>query len=311
MPSRRAGFTLIELLVVISIIAILIALLLPAVQAAREAARRAQCVNNLKQIGIALNTYESALGSYPPGAIYYNLTDGGSNVCQGTHTSRSFGAFAFMLPQMEQANAFNSINFNLASSGDNGLWGGIPVGQINRTGLIVRVNSYVCPSDLPQDPNFKTDNPYSQTSYACSGGTWNVVAYISGPDCWQQDPGNGAFDDFTSYRPSNMVDGMSQTIFVGETSRFLNDPDPQFNQWSRPGYFQVSANYDPTGLTFRPQGFAFQVPRINAPIMQGDYAGGFGIGSTPSTPGPNALPPGDGLARPIGLQSLDVEHPQV
>ncbi len=65
MPSKRRGFTLIELLVVIAIIAVLIALLLPAVQAAREAARRAQCVNNMKQIGIALHNYHDSQGSLP------------------------------------------------------------------------------------------------------------------------------------------------------------------------------------------------------------------------------------------------------
>jgi prepilin-type N-terminal cleavage/methylation domain-containing protein/prepilin-type processing-associated H-X9-DG protein len=292
MQRHRAGFTLIELLVVIAIIATLIALLLPAVQAAREAARRAQCVNNLKQIGIALNTYEMSMGSFPAGAIYYNSTDGGANQCSGIHGSRSFGAFAFILPQMEQVNAFNSINFNLAAGAPGGLWGNIPVGQINRTGLVVRVNSYVCPSDSQQNPNAQTDNPYSQTSYACSGGTWNITAYISGPDCWQQDFGNGAFDDYTSYRPSDVTDGLSQTIFVGETNRFLNDPDARFNQWSRPGYYQVSLTFDPTGFTFRPQGFAFEVPRINANMKPGDYAGGYGIGNLPSTPGPNALPPG-------------------
>ena len=72
LPSaRRQGFTLIELLVVIAIIAVLIALLLPAVQAAREAARRAQCVNNLKQIGLALFNYENQMGVFPPGYIDY------------------------------------------------------------------------------------------------------------------------------------------------------------------------------------------------------------------------------------------------
>ena len=118
--------------------------------------------------------------------------------------------------------------------------------------------------------------------------------------------GNGAFDDLTSYRASSIRDGLSQTIFVGETARLLNDPDPQFNQWSRPGYFQVSPTFDPTGLTFRPQGFAFQVPRINAPDdMQGDYAGGFGIGSNPSSPGPNPPAAGHPLARHVRLQGVD------
>ncbi len=68
MRMRRGGFTLIELLVVIAIIAVLIALLLPAVQAAREAARRAQCVNNLKQIGLAMHNYHSTIGSFPQGS---------------------------------------------------------------------------------------------------------------------------------------------------------------------------------------------------------------------------------------------------
>ena len=69
MKTQRRGFTLIELLVVIAIIAVLIALLLPAVQAAREAARRAQCVNNLKQIGLALHNYHDTVGTFPPGGM--------------------------------------------------------------------------------------------------------------------------------------------------------------------------------------------------------------------------------------------------
>ena len=289
---RRSAFTLIELLVVIAIIAVLIALLLPAVQAAREAARRIQCASNLKQMGIALATYEQAIGSFPAGAIYYNATDGGAKQCQGPHASRSFGALALLLPQMEQSNAYNAINFTLSSGDVNGLWGGVNVGAINHTGLATRISSYVCPSDSAQDPTFMPASPSSQTSYACSAGTWNIVAYFSGPECWQQDIGNGAFDDLSAYRAADMTDGLSQTVFIGETARLRNDPDPQFNQWSRPGDFQVSAKFDPSGSTYRPQGFAFHVPRINAPLMAGDYPGGFGQGNGFSPPGPNPLPPG-------------------
>src|SRR6201985_1038322 len=75
--QRSMGFTLIELLVVIAIIGVLVGLLLPAVQSAREAARRSQCSNNLKQIGVAIAGYESAIRCFPPGAIYHNSTDGG------------------------------------------------------------------------------------------------------------------------------------------------------------------------------------------------------------------------------------------
>src|SRR4051794_3276488 len=114
---RRAAFTLIELLVVIAIIAVLIALLLPAVQAAREAARRTQCVNNLKQLGLALQNYESALGVFPPAYVgnpnatgtAYGIPypDGNKNTLPGF----AWGMLA--LPYMEQAPLYNSFNSNL------------------------------------------------------------------------------------------------------------------------------------------------------------------------------------------------------
>src|SRR4051812_17071517 len=103
MKLRRA-FTLIELLVVIAIIGVLIALLLPAVQAAREAARRAQCTNNLKQMGLALHNYETVAGAFPP-----------SNVLSGVGNTVSWrngwSVHARILPFMEQGVTFNAVNF--------------------------------------------------------------------------------------------------------------------------------------------------------------------------------------------------------
>src|SRR5690349_5692103 len=94
--SYRRGFTLIELLVVIAIIAVLISLLLPAVQSAREAARRAQCVNNLKQMGLAMHNYHQAVGTFPMGnTIGYSYV--GTQTTWGT-----FSAHALLLPYMEQ-----------------------------------------------------------------------------------------------------------------------------------------------------------------------------------------------------------------
>jgi prepilin-type N-terminal cleavage/methylation domain-containing protein/prepilin-type processing-associated H-X9-DG protein len=293
---KRWGFSLIELLVVIAIIGVLVALLLPAVQGARESGRRAQCQNNLRQIGLAIVNYQTAHKSFPAGAIYFNAGDAASS-CQGIHAERNFGAFAMMLAQMEQTNAFNAINFNLAAGGPGGMWGGINVGAANMTGLGFRVSSYVCPSDTPTLPTLSLGNPYSQTSYSPSGGTWNIVAYLAGPTCANQDKGNGAFDDYSAYGPEDMRDGLSTTIFVGETSRFPHDPDIELNQWSQTGLFQVSTSFDPTGTTTRPQGFAFEVPKINAPMMQGDSPGGIGFNNTggmlnAGPGGPNALPPG-------------------
>jgi prepilin-type N-terminal cleavage/methylation domain-containing protein/prepilin-type processing-associated H-X9-DG protein len=134
MNHRHRGFTLIELLVVIAIIAVLIALLLPAVQSAREAARRAQCTNNLKQVGLAMHNYESAQGSLPPGV---------KGCCWGTW-------LVFVLPYVEGGNMFNAWNFAGNDQYENL---GIQTGQfryggsVNTTVSYRRVNSYLCPSD--------------------------------------------------------------------------------------------------------------------------------------------------------------------
>src|SRR5438105_12778965 len=107
--QTRRGFTLIELLVVIAIIAVLIALLLPAVQAAREAARRAQCINNLKQLGLAVANYESANGSYP--ASYGSAAD--TTLANQWSTWGSWSPTALLLPYLEQKPLYDAINFNV------------------------------------------------------------------------------------------------------------------------------------------------------------------------------------------------------
>jgi len=148
---NRRGFTLIELLVVIAIIAVLIALLLPAVQAAREAARRSQCVNNLKQIGLAMHNYESSNGSLPPGQ---------KSCCWGTW-------LVFLLPQVEQQALFNAWNFNGDLIYYQGQYDGILRygGQANLTVTASRVNAYTCPSDG------------NATSLSGIGQTMNGVRY--------------------------------------------------------------------------------------------------------------------------------------
>src|SRR5436309_2774433 len=122
---NRRGFTLIELLVVIAVIALLIGLLLPSVQSAREAARRAQCVNNLKQIGLGLHNYHDRVGSFPPG----NLAD---TAYIGTWWSWT----SLALPELEQPALYNAINFPM-SCGD-------PANSSALTSLVV---SFGCPSD--------------------------------------------------------------------------------------------------------------------------------------------------------------------
>jgi prepilin-type N-terminal cleavage/methylation domain-containing protein/prepilin-type processing-associated H-X9-DG protein len=151
---RPSGFTLIELLVVIAIIAVLIALLLPAVQAAREAARRAQCTNNLKQLGLALQNYHDSIGTFPPGHLGTGWND--------------FSPLVMLLPYIEQGPVYNSFNFsNTGDAAD-------PGDPLNFTVMGITVNAYQCPSDTDRLTGTETVNGvtlnYGHHSYSANSG---------------------------------------------------------------------------------------------------------------------------------------------
>jgi prepilin-type N-terminal cleavage/methylation domain-containing protein len=214
MNRSRTGFTLVELLVVIAIIGILVGLLLPAVQQAREAARRMSCSNNLHQIGIALHNYESAHRKLPSGFI-----------SDGDEGEPGWGWAAAILPFIEQQNVTNTINFSLAIEE-----------PVHESARLSTIKSYICPSDIgpkifeiaegaghshpiiaPSMPNASIANvdlgndklfQIAKSNYV---GMFGSVEIEDGPYA-----GDGIFYGNSQTRFRDVVDGLSQTIMVGE-----------------------------------------------------------------------------------------------
>jgi len=242
MVVRKRGFTLIELLVVIAIIAVLIALLLPAVQAAREAARRSQCVNNLKQIGLAIHNYVSVNDALPPGGQAWSAS---KQLGGWYHGPQNYAMKPRLLPYMEQQPMYNALNFNTSA-----VWNaqvtpgwccpdssvasyGVDGALLNSTVGMARVASFTCPSD-GNNPNGNSPQGYG-TSYYSNGGLnrYNNGWAITGPTYMQGDDNSlnlvrtfATITDGTSNTAmfSEMVKGKGGTRGIGLNQVLQNGP---------------------------------------------------------------------------------------
>jgi prepilin-type N-terminal cleavage/methylation domain-containing protein/prepilin-type processing-associated H-X9-DG protein len=193
---KRAGFTLVELLVVIAIIGVLVALLLPAVQAAREAARRAQCKNNLKQIGLALHNYESARRTFPAGFISQAAEINGVGIGPGW----SWGAQIF--PYLEES----TIQVDLKRAITDPFHDGVRV---------LTLPMFRCPSDAPEESSFVVHDDggieLTRLAFANYVGVAGTFEVSESPDT-----GTGLLFRNYGVRIRQITDGLSHTIMVAE-----------------------------------------------------------------------------------------------
>ena len=211
----RSGFTLIELLVVIAIIGVLIALLLPAVQSAREAARRAQCTNNLKQIGIAVHNYESTFGSMPPGYLFRGCWD-------------QWSSTVHLLSQVEQTQVYNALNFTDINCA------GSPSNPVNTTAIRVQISFLVCPSDSDDLTNAEGHYNYA--------GNWG-----SRPSAYQTNHsgpfGGGPRDPANAVKFGAIRDGLSNTACYSERVKGAGNGSLLRNTTSNPGPAPSAVQY--------------------------------------------------------------------
>ncbi|MBX9792402.1 MAG: DUF1559 domain-containing protein [Pirellulales bacterium] len=251
---RRRAFTLVELLVVIAIIGVLISLLLPAVQAAREAARRAQCTNNLKQIGLAVANYEVSLGCYPSG--YISSKNSAAADPETGDAPPGWGWLALLLPQIEQSSLYATLKMNLPC------WD-----PANKVAVQTVIPTFLCPSAGNQDPlvgvtdidqKILNDAVFARANYVHNVG-WNDI-WTAPPNTNYEMPGrgcNGVMYRNSRVRPRDITDGLSNTVFGGERTGYLADavwagvvPGAKhfsYNEFASSGTGGAGINYDNAG----------------------------------------------------------------
>jgi prepilin-type N-terminal cleavage/methylation domain-containing protein len=235
---RLRGFTLVELLVVIAIIGILVALLLPAVQAAREAGRRTQCVNNLKQIGLALQNYHDSRKTLPFGK--------GPSYA-GAPVYARWSTQALILPFLEQGNAYAAIDFNFppATPGMQGATGFMPAfnNPGGQNGVISRavVPGYLCPSDIEPAGDWPGQNNYTgnQGNWLCDRGDAVPAASDISPSELQ----TGVFYYLSKCKFASITDGLSNTVFFSEKLRGSGVPNPRSDLFTMPNQTSLAATY--------------------------------------------------------------------
>jgi prepilin-type N-terminal cleavage/methylation domain-containing protein/prepilin-type processing-associated H-X9-DG protein len=223
------GFTLIELLVVIAIIGILVAMMLPAIQSARESARRTDCSNHLRQVALALGSYEALHGCYPPGRVGCDRTGG---PCTGDSDRVGTSGFVMLLPHLELRNLYDVFDFNDGPWGYTSTWA-----ASNAAAIGMRPPIFVCPSDtslaISQDTSVGT--AYDAGGREAATGSYALVSGSIGPSVGTSEAAkyknNGVFYYLSEHHYSDVLDGASNTLFVGEVvAAHTRDSS---NIWSR------------------------------------------------------------------------------
>lgn len=244
----RRGLTLVELLVVIAIVATLVGLLLPAVQNVRAASSRAQCANNLRQVGLALQMYADAHKSFPPGYVsHYDA--------EGNDTGPGWGWASHILPQMEQQAVSNAIRFDQNIDA-----------PANTAARVQYIREYTCPADGPglTWTAKKYDLVGNPVTTLCDVASANYVGVFGTSEPGVD--GDGVFFRNSRVRIVDITDGLSKTAVVGERSFRLGQ-----STWAG----------SVTGATLFPQ-----PPSTAPPVM--NNATGMVLGHTGDGNGPGA-----------------------